>query len=169
MQELQWIKIARSYIGTREIPGAKHNPTIMKWLRKLNSWINDDETPWCGTFVGAVLQEANRYVIKDFFRALSWLNGGVRLSRPAYGCLVIFYRKGGGHVGFCVGEDNLGRLMILGGNQGNAVNIKPFNKDRVVAYIWPADPDGKAKVPAHDRFNLPKLNAFGQPASDNEA
>ena len=50
-----------------------------------------------------------------------------KLNNPAYGCIVVFSRAGGGHVGFLVGKDKQGNLMILGGNQSNAVNIKPFD------------------------------------------
>lgn len=52
---------------------------------------------------------------------------------------VIDWGKGGtGHVGFVVG--NSGDLIyILGGNQKNAVNIIPYNKSKIVAYVVPED------------------------------
>nr|WP_303803578.1 hypothetical protein [Snodgrassella alvi] len=37
-----------------------------------------------------------------------------KLYKPAYGCIVTFTRKGGGHVGFVVGKDTRGNLMVLG-------------------------------------------------------
>ena len=33
MNELSWISEARKHIGLREIKGAKHNPTILAWLK----------------------------------------------------------------------------------------------------------------------------------------
>ena len=51
MSELAWIKEARKHIGLAEIPGKQHNPVIVNWLTALGAWWNDDETPWCGTFV----------------------------------------------------------------------------------------------------------------------
>jgi uncharacterized protein (TIGR02594 family) len=71
----------------------------------------------------------------------SWLNYGKPLSKPVLGCIVVFWRgsKTGwsGHVGLVVGLDKAGNLMVLGGNQGDMVSIKPFGKERVLGYRWP--------------------------------
>lgn len=169
MKELPWVELARKHIGLREIVGPKHNPTILYWLAQLKAWWNDDETPWCGVFVAAMLKQANRYVVKHWYRALDWNNGGKRLDRAAYGCIVTFTRSGGGHVGFVVGKDKQGRLMVLGGNQSNSVSIAPFDVSRVSAYIWPADENGNHLSPLPERYNLPILDSKGQPSSTNEA
>lgn len=161
--ELPWIKIARHYLGLREIPGARHHPKIVQWWKDVKaSWFVDDETPWCGAYVGGVLVEAGFQPAKDAPRALAWNNYGVKLDKPAYGCIVVFSRNGGGHVGFCVGRDQKGNLMILGGNQDNEVNIKPFASSRIVGYRWPSI------WPADQRFNLPLLTSDGR-LSTNEA
>ena len=54
MSEPSWLKIARSYEGLKEIPGPRHNQTIIRWLGKLKAWWSDDETPWCGVFVAGL-------------------------------------------------------------------------------------------------------------------
>ena len=53
------------------------------------------------------------------------------LQAPTVGCVVVFEREGGGHVGLVVGADTKGRLLVLGGNQGDAVSIAPFDRSRV--------------------------------------
>ena len=164
--DLPWIVEARCYVGMAEIPGKQHNPTIQNWLRTLKAWWSDDETPWCGTFVAYCCRVAGRAVPKDWFRALAWADAGERLTAPAYGCIAVFNRAGGGHVGFVVGRDRDGNLMILGGNQGNKVSIARFAKDRVVAYIWPSN--GARNQPAQDRYRLPVLAGNGE-FSTNEA
>lgn len=140
MTEPRWLKIARSYEGVREIPGPKHNSTIMGWLRKLNSWIKDDETPWCGTFVAAVMQEAGLPFPKLYPRAKAWSTYGARLRTHvlAPGAILVFDREGGGHVGFYVGEDAT-HYHVLGGNQKNAVNVMRIEKSRLVenGSRWP--------------------------------
>ena len=78
------------------------------------------------------------------------------------GCIAVFERKGGGHVGFVVGTDERGRLMVLGGNQGDAVTIAPFDKSRVLGYRYPQG----EKVLAG---SLPLLASNGTPSSQNEA
>ena len=165
--DLPWIVEARRYVGMAEIPGKQHNPTIQNWLRTLKAWWSDDETPWCGTFVAYCCRVAGRDVPKDWFRALAWADAGERLTAPAYGCIAVFNRAGGGHVGFVVGRDRVGNLMILGGNQGNKVSIAKFSKERVVAYVWPSV-NGAKNQPAQDRYQLPVLVSNGA-FSNNEA
>ena len=40
-------------------------------------------------------------------------------------------------MGFVVGRDPRARLLVLGGNQRDAVNISPFDTARVLGYRWP--------------------------------
>lgn len=160
--ELSWIAEARTHIGLREVPGPKNNGAILGWLRKLRAWWSDDSTPWCGTFAAMCLANAGLTPPKDWYRATAWLTLPVALSRPAYGCVVVFTRDGGGHVGFVVGKDKAENLMVLGGNQGDAVSIRPFALNRVAGYRWPS------AYPSTGRFNLPVLDSDGN-VSDNEA
>jgi uncharacterized protein (TIGR02594 family) len=132
-----WIDAARKKIGIREVKGKAHNPQIVAWLKRLKAWWFDDETPWCGAFVAECLVEAGEDIPDAWYRARAYLNYGVPLSRAVMGCIVIFNRVGGGHVGFVVGQDKSGNLMVLGGNQGDAVNIKPFPMRRVAGFVWP--------------------------------
>lgn len=160
---MHWMKNARKYLGLREIPGPRHNQTIQGWLTRLRAWWTDDETPWCGVFVAAVMAESGLAYPKHYYRALAWIDAGRKIDRPSVGCIVIFTRKGGGHVGFVVGEDVWGRLMVLGGNQGNAVTVAPFSKGRVAGYVWP---DINSWPSSYD---LPLVDSKGQRSSENEA
>lgn len=76
------------------------------------------------------------------------------LAAPALGCVVVFEREGGGHVGFLVGRTPGGLLLVLGGNQGNQVNVRAFEKHRVVGYRWPAG------EPAPRPAALPVMTAY---------
>ena len=126
---------------------------------------NQASTPWCGGFVAACLARAGLGVRipKSFPMARSWAKAGAALSKPAYGCVVVFERGSGGHVGFVVGKDKAGNLMVLGGNQSNQVCIKPFSKARVLAYRW----CGQTGAPAEGRYDLPVLSSDGK-VSTNE-
>jgi uncharacterized protein (TIGR02594 family) len=160
--EPKWLARARAFIGLREVPGVATAPVIARWLVQLKAWWKDDETPWCGTFVAAVLEAEGFPKPPHWYRARAWLNFGTALTHPAVGALVIFERKGGGHVGFLVGQDERGRLMVLGGNQGNSVNVAPFERSRVLGYRWPQTnivPGGY----------LPLVASNGAKASINEA
>lgn len=156
-----WITEARKYIGTQEVVGPKHNNVIVNFWKEINLPYRDDEVPWCAGFVDAMLKMSSQKWIGTAW-ARAFLKYGVKLNKPAYGCIVVFERGNGGHVGFVVGRDAKGNLMVLGGNQSNAVNIKPFSVTRVLGYRWPS------VWPLEERFNLPLLNSDGK-LSTNEA
>ena len=138
---MDWMPYARSLIGVREIPGARHSPVIMGWIaklgRKLGIAVKDDETPWCGTFVAHVMQHVGIEPPPIAVRASSWGLWGKTLKAPRPGCVVVFTRTGGGHVGFYCGEDDT-HIHVLGGNQGNAVSITRIARSRLSAMTWPA-------------------------------
>lgn len=137
MTDAPWVKIARSLIGTAEVAGTTHNPAIVQmWADIRRRGIKDDETPWCAAFVGACLERAG-VVSSRFESARSYLGWGTPVIDPVPGCVAVFTRQGGGHVGFVVGRDAQQRLLILGGNQANAVNIRAFGLARVSGYRWP--------------------------------
>lgn len=138
MDELKWVAEARKHIGVKEIPGVNHHPLIVSmWKAIKRGGIKDDETPWCAAFVGFCLENVG-IISSRFESAKSYMSWGQYLGEPVYGCIAVFTRDGGGHVGFCVGQTQNGDLLILGGNQGNEVNIRSFPRSRASAYRWPA-------------------------------
>jgi uncharacterized protein (TIGR02594 family) len=134
-----WVMMAKKYLGLKEVPGKENNPTIVLWLIQMKAWWRDDATPWCGTFVDNCFREAGIAVPAAGYRAKAWLNWGRKLEAPAFGCVVVFNRQGGGHVGFVVGRDARGRLIVRGGNQGDMVSDAPFDTARVAGYRWPLE------------------------------
>lgn len=160
----EWLKIAYSYLGLTEISGRTHHPTILKWWKDIGlSGIKDDETPWCAGFVGGVLVEAGLPSTRSG-AARSYQTWGKKLNHPAVGAVVTFWRgsRSGwkGHVAFVAGKDQHGRLMCLGGNQANQVNIKAFSRDRVLGFNWPIN------VPQRPNYNLPVVQSDGTVSRD---
>ncbi|WP_024435547.1 TIGR02594 family protein, partial [Acinetobacter baumannii] len=150
-----WIAEAKKHLGLQEIPGKQHNPTILKWLSELKAWWADDETAWCGTFVAHCLKSAGIAYPKHWYRALDYVNYGTKLAKPAYGCVAIKTRKGGGHVCFVVGRDKKsGKLVCLGGNQSNKVCYALYNDSDFQEFRW----YGRTTQPASKRYNLPQLS-----------
>lgn len=135
-----WLVEAERHIGVAEIPGPKTGAAIAGWLHKLKAWWADDETPWCGVFVAACIDAAGLALPKNWMRAKAWADWGSKLAAPVHGCIVVFERQGGGHVGFVVGRTAQGHLLVLGGNQGNKVSIAPFDLSvrKVAGYRWPS-------------------------------
>jgi len=160
----KWIKTAKSLIGTKEVPGAKSNPTIIGWAKALGNKAlgmayNEDGTPWCGLFVAHCVKEAGLTPAPIAVRTSAWATWGVA-CKPVVGAVVVFQRPGGGHVGFLVGQ-NATAYRVLGGNQSDGVNETWIEKSRAVAVRWPAGVPVSTEV-------LPWLNAKGA-VSKNEA
>ncbi len=137
-----WLEVARRFEGLKEIPGPKHNPTIMQWAATGPAWIKaaytGDEIPWCGLFCAGVFREAIPGVKlpANPLSAAAWGPWGQKLLQPSLGALLVFKRPGGGHVGFYEGEDAT-CYHVRGGNQGNAVSVVRIEKNRLVALRWP--------------------------------
>lgn len=143
--------MAESFVGLKETPGPASNPIITGWAKAIGGWIasfyKGDHIPWCGLFIAHVFSACGMKTSKQPLAALDWLNWGVPCS-PQPGALLIFKRKGGGHVGFYVSETS-NAYNVLGGNQSDAVNIKPIAKDRLAGVRWPdevAIPKGDNRV-----------------------
>lgn len=167
MIEPAWIAEARKHIGQAEVPGKGSNPFIASlWIGARSVFdvlgADDSSAPWCGQFVAHCLRTAGLPVVKDTYRAKAWLDCGIALPTALYGCIVVYTRIGGGHVGFVVGRDGGGRPLTLGGNQGDRVSIAPFDPARVAGYRWPG-----LAMPVLGP--LPQLAANGMPSSTNEA
>lgn len=147
-----WYQKALSYLGQKEIHGRRHNPLILRWWTLIRAPFTDDETPWCAGFVGGVLEECG-IVSSRRANARSYMKWGTALSSPAVGCIVVFWRgkpKGWkGHVGFVAGKTDTGKLLVLGGNQGNMVSIIDKPSSRVLGYRWPKS------HPLPTNFDLP--------------
>ncbi len=162
-----WYTVARKYIGVKEIPGPKDNPTILGFAARIGGWVKSlvksEATAWCGAFMGSVMREAfpGIKLPANPLSALAWASWGVSLASPTLGAVLVFKRPGGGHVGLYVGEDAT-CYHVLGGNQGDAVSVARVEKNRLV-------PNGIRWVPGIMAVGgRIWLTATGQP-STNEA
>ena len=137
MDTRQIFNAAEGYLGLEEYPAARHNPEIIRFFADAgNSWVQDDETPWCAAFVGSVLAQVGLSGTNRL-NARSYLDWGtpVDLSDARKGDVVVFWRgtKDGwkGHVGFYSHHDDT-NVYVLGGNQGNKVSVAPYSIDRLL-------------------------------------
>jgi uncharacterized protein (TIGR02594 family) len=140
--EPRWMAIARKEICTREVAGRESNPRIIEYHQVTSLRAQDDLTPWCAAFVSWVLEQAGIRSTRSA-QAKSYLDWGNALDHPRIGAITVFHRGSGaptgispGHVGFFV-EDRGDNIGLLGGNQGNHVNIKSYSKSRLIGYRWP--------------------------------
>jgi uncharacterized protein (TIGR02594 family) len=147
-----WLLIAEleQALRVQEIPGDKHAERILMYHDHTSLDAETDEIAWCSAFVCYCIDTCSLPIEStNSARARSWLGYGQRLSYPALGCIVVMKRGGAGqpgrdvldaqgHVGFFAGFDRQGHVRVLGGNQSNRVNTKPFPVERVLDYRWPS-------------------------------
>lgn len=160
--EPSWLIEARKYLGMKEIPGTKHNKTIVEFMENLSGGsIRDDETAWCGGFTGFILKKCGLALPKNPLSARAYLDLPNYLDRPAVGAVAVLYRgdRNGwmGHVGFVVGRDVKNNIMVLSGNHNNMVDIAAYQwqgpGNRLLGFRWPSI------APRPERFNLPIVAA----------
>lgn len=152
---LPWVTEAFKHNGMREIRGVRHNKIIVAMVIALGGWWRDDETPWCGVFVAHCLKVTGRDVPKAWFRAKAYANYGTRLTRPAYGCIGVMSRRGGGHVCIIIGKTQDGRLVVIGGNQNNRVSVAVYPRSRFTGgFVFPSR-NGMPSLPYPYRYDLP--------------
>ncbi len=139
MQQPSWMAEAWRELGQSELPGAAHNPRIVAMFDELGHPDQGDETAWCAAFVGACLERAGVSSTRSL-RARSYLEWGTPTDTPAAGAIVVLSRGSDpalGHVGFLVGMTTT-HVLVLGGNQSNAVTVTPFDRGLVLGFRTPA-------------------------------
>lgn len=164
----KWLDHAFRYRGLREVPGKKHNPTIIKWLKSLKAWWSEDETPWCGTFIAHCMREAGFPIIQHWYRAKAWMTYGTATSLTdiPFGAICVKGRQGGGHVFFAVAKSPDGSIIYgLGGNQSNCVNIASFKRSDILAARWPQSVLQPKPLPVAS--SAAQLNAAGVGGTEN--
>ena len=138
--EAPWYQVAYEELGVAEFAGSAHNPRIIEYHAMCSLRATNDEVPWCSSFVNWCVAQAGLTGTGDA-TARSWLqwSGGTTIRAPRVGCSTVLKRgtqSWQGHVGFFVEEDH-SHILLLGGNQGNAVSTASDRKDDLLGYLWP--------------------------------
>lgn len=94
-------------------------------------------TAWCAGYVNASLAQAGMQGTGSNM-ARSFMNWGTGVSDPRKGDIAVFSRgdpKGPyGHVGFFEGYDKDGNIIVLGGNQNDAVSRQTYAAERLLGF-----------------------------------
>lgn len=139
-----WLEWARREIGVAEIVGERHNPRVVEYwlLGRVQLRVTDDETPWCAAIACAAIERSGfRSPRRANARSFLPPNPAVTaLETPKLGAVVVLSSTRGpasGHVGFLEAASAT-TVWLLGGNQNNSVNVAPFPRDRVLAFVKPS-------------------------------
>jgi len=113
-------------------------------LRLDKTWPGDDDVPWCSAFVNYVTWLLRLPRSKNLL-ARSWLRVGVPIginaAEAAFDIVILKRGEGDqpgpdvidapGHVGLFAGREG-DNVLVLGGNQGDAVNLARYDVHRVL-------------------------------------
>ncbi len=139
MHQPVWMAEAWRHLGMRERAGSQSAPGILDFFKDAGHGdVRRDEVPWCAAFAGACLARAGEKASGSLL-ARSYLDWGNVIEQPRLGAVAVLSRgePWAGHVGFWLGETGTD-LILLGGNQGDAVTVAAFPKARLLGYRWPA-------------------------------
>ena len=142
--ELTAFDLAQRFVGITEAPGSATNPHVLAMLRLDTAWPKGDHVAWCSAFMNYIAWLL-RLPRSKSLRARSWLLVGsaVPLDEAEAAFDVVILKRSGsnqpgpgvikapGHVGLFAGREG-NSVLVLGGNQADAVNVKPFSKRRVL-------------------------------------
>jgi len=131
----EFLQEAFKEMNVQEIKGKNHNQRIIQYHNSTSLKASTDEVPWCSAFANFIVQKCGDTGTNSAL-ARSWEKWGEELKKPVPGCIVVFSRGTNpmyGHVAFYLYETKK-YIYVLGGNQGDAVSIKPYDKSRVVCY-----------------------------------
>lgn len=143
MGEPSWFTAAKSEIGVHEV-GDNGGPDVLRYSKL--SHCGGVGMPWCAMFTNAMLEFVGIPGTRSpLARSFEHSDHFVKLSAPALGCIVTFWRgspnSGLGHVGFYNGEHN-GLISVLGGNESDMVRTETLNSKAahfgLFGYYWPA-------------------------------
>lgn len=147
MDQPAWMTAAWAELGQREISGAADNARIRDFFSDVGQAASlHDEVAWCAAFVGACLERSGRASTRSLM-ARSYLRWGEKVDEARFGAIAVLSRgadPAAGHVGFLIGETQ-SHVVLLGGNQGDAVAVAAYPKTRLIGVRWPQ----AATTPTH--------------------
>jgi uncharacterized protein (TIGR02594 family) len=134
-----WMPVAIAECGVKRFPVGETNPRIVEYNNQTNLVGYDDKISWCSSFINWCLDAAGVRGTRSAL-ARSWLDWGVGLEGPAYGCVTVLTRDDPtswkGHVGFYLRHDDES-IYLLGGNQLDEVRELAYPVASVLGYRWP--------------------------------
>ena len=128
------LSLAASQMGLTE---GGQRAAIQDYLTTGGANLDPATTAWCAAFVNSTLQQTGVQGTGSNM-ARSFLDWGQSVDQPQEGDLAVFSRGDPngpyGHVGFFKGYDDQGNVLVLGGNQGDAVSIASYPRESLLGF-----------------------------------
>lgn len=131
-----WMAEMYRRMGLHEV---RDKAKLVEFL-KIGKFLGDpSKLPWCGDMVESCIAKVlpSEPLPSTPFFAQNWKNFGRDVSSPIVGAIgVIKWSASSGHVGFVAGVDG-SNVILLGGNQSNAITLASFPRSKFIAFRWP--------------------------------
>ena len=125
-------------VSERRLPVS--NPRIVRYAQEAGfSSVKTDQEAWCGIFICWLCHKLG-IPHTNSASARSWLKMGRVVQFITSADLAVFWREDPnsnfGHVGIPLSySEDKKMIHVLGGNQSNMVCVKPYEADRLLAFI----------------------------------
>ena len=144
---LPWMEIAKGELKLNiETDGANDVPIVRKYLASCNLGGGDK---WCGAFANWCFIQVGIKGSSKLSLVENWKTWGDDLEKnPALGSVMVIKEdkpKGESHVGFVVGKQSNGKIVLLGGNQSDSVRYSSYSTSNLACYVFP-----KNYIPNYD-------------------
>lgn len=131
-----WMAEMHRRMGLHEV---QHKANLIDFLR-IGKFLGDPASlPWCGDAVESCIAKVlpAEPLPANPFWAQGWAAFGISARAPIVGSIgVIKWSVSSGHVGFVAGIDGA-KVVLLGGNQSNAITLASFPREKFIAFRWP--------------------------------
>lgn len=133
-----WMAELHRRMGLHEV---RNKSSLIEFLR-IGKFLGDPaKLPWCGDATESAIVKTlpNEVVPNNPFWAQGWKDFGIDAKGPKVGSVgVIRWNASSGHVGFVANYDKArNRVLLLGGNQSNAITLSWFGYGNFIAFRWP--------------------------------
>lgn len=131
-----WMAEMHRRMGLHEV---RDKAKLIDFL-KIGKFLGDPSSlPWCGDMVESCIAKTlpSELLPSNPFFAQNWSKFGRDTGSPIVGAVgVIKWSASSGHVGFVAGVDGT-KVVLLGGNQSNAITLASFPRSKFIAFRWP--------------------------------
>jgi len=139
----------------------RDNGALASWLRVGRFLGNPAKLPWCGDAVETAIAKTlpDEPVPDNPFWAQGWARFGTQAGPTDVGAIgVIRWSARAGHVGIVAAYDaSRRRVLLLGGNQSDAITLSWFPLSKFIAFRWPSTFPRKAYPPLDAKGNSGSL------------
>lgn len=132
-----WMAELHRRMGLHEV---RNKSSLIEFLR-IGKYLGDPaKLPWCGDALESAIVKTlpNEVVPNNPFWAQGWKDWGVACKAVPGAIGVIRWNANSGHVGIVASYDrSRNRVLLLGGNQSDSINLTWFGYGNFIAFRWP--------------------------------